>query len=291
MKKYLILALALALASSVSAAGVSNSTATGVGVSNSASSAVTGKVDPTLQIINPNGHEFYYMGSPIRIKWQASSNFGNVKIEWREPITNGISGTIAVVPATQGYYDWTPTADVGVVPADTYSIWIYSVDKPQTVRTSSLYPFSIKASATDVPTINLKSPKSGEVWHRGETKLISWNTKNVPATAFINIRLIDTTSGKVSEILTHVPNTGTASWKVDKKKDVIIVNDIMIKDPITISPDATVLDALEVMRNKQIGCLPVVDKNELVGIITETDFLRITGRLIDRMEHVEEDGE
>jgi len=220
MKKYLILALALALASSVSAAGVSNSTATGVGVSNSASSAVTGKVDPTLQIINPNGHEFYYMGSPIRIKWQASSNFGNVKIEWREPITNGISGTIAVVPATQGYYDWTPTADVGVVPADTYSIWIYSVDKPQTVRTSSLYPFSIKASATDVPTINLKSPKSGEVWHRGETKLISWNTKNVPATAFINIRLIDTTSGKVSEILTHVPNTGTASWKVDKKKDV-----------------------------------------------------------------------
>ncbi|HQP78147.1 MAG TPA: CBS domain-containing protein, partial [Saprospiraceae bacterium] len=79
--------------------------------------------------------------------------------------------------------------------------------------------------------------------------------------------------------------------KVDKKKDVIIVNDIMIKDPITISPDATVLDALEVMRNKQIGCLPVVDKNELVGIITETDFLRITGRLIDRMEHVEEDGE
>ena len=220
MKKYLILALALALASSVSAAGVSNSTATGVGVSNSASSAVTGKVDPTLQIINPNGHEFYYMGSPIRIKWQASSNFGNVKIEWREPITNGISGTIAVVPATQGYYDWTPTAEVGVVPADTYSIWIYSVDKPQTVRTSSLYPFSIKASATDVPTINLKSPKSGEVWHRGETKLISWNTKNVPATAFINIRLIDTTSGKVSEILTHVPNTGTASWKVDKKKDV-----------------------------------------------------------------------
>ncbi len=79
--------------------------------------------------------------------------------------------------------------------------------------------------------------------------------------------------------------------KNSKKKDAVVVNDIMIKEPIIISPDATVLDALEVMRNKQIGCLPVVDKNELVGIITEKDFLRITGRLIDRMEHVDEDGE
>ncbi len=216
MKKYYFLVTVLAvflMAGTVVAAGVSGD----------ASSAVNSKVDPTLKILNPNGHEFFAMDLPIRIKWEASSNFGNVKLEWREPVINGRSGTIAVVPADKGFYDWTPTADIGVVPADTYYIYIYSVDKPQTVRTSSSYPFSIKASASQIPTINLKSPKSNEVWRRGETKFISWSTDNVPKTAFVNIRLVDITNGvngKVSEIVTRAPNTGSATWKVEKRKNL-----------------------------------------------------------------------
>lgn len=58
----------------------------------------------------------------------------------------------------------------------------------------------------------------------------------------------------------------------------------MITDPITISPKATILEALRLMRNNQIGCLLVVQNEELVGIITEMDFLRISARLIERLE-------
>jgi hypothetical protein len=226
MKKYYFLASALVLsliAGPVVAAGVSVGTSANVGVgvnTNIGVSAGSSSPLPTLQIINPNGHEFFSMDLPIRIKWTASSNFGNVKIEWREPIINGRSGTIAVVPADKGFYDWTPTADIGVLPADSYSIYIYSVDKPQTVRTNSLYPFSIKASASQIPVINLKSPKGNEVWRRGETKFISWVTSNVPNTAFVNIRLVDVVSGKVSEIVTRAPNTGSATWKVEKRKNL-----------------------------------------------------------------------
>ena len=43
------------------------------------------------------------------------------------------------------------------------------------------------------------------------------------------------------------------------------------------------------MRTKKIGCLPVVYKHELVGVITEMDFLRISSRLIDRIEYIEEE--
>jgi len=64
---------------------------------------------------------------------------------------------------------------------------------------------------------------------------------------------------------------------------VTLVKDIMIENPITIDPDATILDALRLMRTHKIGSLPVVKNGELVGIITEMDFLRISARLIERI--------
>ena len=62
------------------------------------------------------------------------------------------------------------------------------------------------------------------------------------------------------------------------------VNDIMIKKPVTITADTTIVKAMEKMRKSNIGCLPVVKGKELIGIITEMDFLRISGRLIQRMD-------
>jgi CBS domain-containing protein len=41
------------------------------------------------------------------------------------------------------------------------------------------------------------------------------------------------------------------------------------------------------MREHRIGCLPVVKGKDLVGIITEMDFMRITSRLLERMDHGE----
>ena len=64
----------------------------------------------------------------------------------------------------------------------------------------------------------------------------------------------------------------------------ITVEDIMINDPITIGPDSTIVNAMSIMREHSLGCLPVVDKGELIGIITIMDFLRISGRLIERLE-------
>ena len=47
----------------------------------------------------------------------------------------------------------------------------------------------------------------------------------------------------------------------------------MSDDPITVTPDLAMEDAAEIMLEKKIGALPVVDKGELVGIITTTDML------------------
>lgn len=67
-------------------------------------------------------------------------------------------------------------------------------------------------------------------------------------------------------------------------KKLQTVEDIMIKAPIVIEPGKSIIDALQIMREKKIGCLPVVTDGELIGIITEMDFLRISARLIERLE-------
>ena len=61
------------------------------------------------------------------------------------------------------------------------------------------------------------------------------------------------------------------------------VEEIMIPNPITISPNATIKQAMELMRESKIGCLPVVSNGNLVGIVTEMDFLRISSRLLERL--------
>lgn len=58
------------------------------------------------------------------------------------------------------------------------------------------------------------------------------------------------------------------------------VEDIMIDNPITIHPEASIMEAMEIMETQQIGCLPVVKNNRLVGIITEQNYMKIAGRLL-----------
>lgn len=57
----------------------------------------------------------------------------------------------------------------------------------------------------------------------------------------------------------------------------------MIPKPHTTDPDATIISAMKLMRQNEIGALPVVKNKELVGMITESDFLDITSRLLERL--------
>jgi CBS domain-containing protein len=46
------------------------------------------------------------------------------------------------------------------------------------------------------------------------------------------------------------------------------------RDAWTISPDAKVVDALRIMAEKNVGALVVMEKDEIVGIISERDYAR-----------------
>jgi len=53
------------------------------------------------------------------------------------------------------------------------------------------------------------------------------------------------------------------------------VEEVMTRNPASVKPDNTVMDAVLIMDKLGIGALPVVDENgRLVGIFTERDLLR-----------------
>ncbi|MBW2269672.1 MAG: CBS domain-containing protein [Deltaproteobacteria bacterium] len=52
------------------------------------------------------------------------------------------------------------------------------------------------------------------------------------------------------------------------------IGKVMTAPPVVIGPEASVEEAAQVMAENRIGCLPVVDGEELLGLITENDVLR-----------------
>ncbi|MBI4702607.1 MAG: CBS domain-containing protein [Deltaproteobacteria bacterium] len=63
----------------------------------------------------------------------------------------------------------------------------------------------------------------------------------------------------------------------------LTVRDIMQADPVTVSQDSPTLRALELMREHNIGCLPVVEGEDgrLVGVVTVDHLLSIAGKVLE----------
>lgn len=80
-----------------------------------------------------------------------------------------------------------------------------------------------------------------------------------------------------------------AEHKSNAGGDVVAVKDIMIRNPISVTPETPTIDAIHVMRKHKIGSLPVVRDGRLVGLITEREFIHVAGQLLD--EHMEPEGE
>ena len=52
------------------------------------------------------------------------------------------------------------------------------------------------------------------------------------------------------------------------------IGDIMIQDVQTVEPDDLLPHAAQIMLENKFGCVPVTDGDLLVGILTESDFIR-----------------
>jgi CBS domain-containing protein/gamma-glutamyl:cysteine ligase YbdK (ATP-grasp superfamily) len=62
----------------------------------------------------------------------------------------------------------------------------------------------------------------------------------------------------------------------------IAVSSIMKLNPLTVTPQTPTLEAIKLMRENLVGCLPVVESGRLVGIVTAYDFLAASALLFEK---------
>jgi len=72
-------------------------------------------------------------------------------------------------------------------------------------------------------------------------------------------------------------------------EDGVAVSEIMVSDPASIGPDTSTIDAVDLMRRREIGALPVVRDDQLVGIVTGRELMQVARRIMDE-DNLREDG-
>ncbi len=111
-------------------------------------------------------------------------------------------------------------------------------------------------------------------------ELMDWNT--------IRYTPVEDSKGQLVGLVTARLLLRSFMKNKNSPRKTTLVSDIMIHKPITVTQETNILDAMKLMKDNKIGCLPVVNGNELVGLISETEFLRITARLIQRTNDKED---
>ena len=87
---------------------------------------------------------------------------------------------------------------------------------------------------------------------------------------------VEDQEGRLVGLITH---RGLLRMMISNANKLTTVREIMIPDPLTVTPSTSSLEAMELMRTNRVGCLPVVEGDQLVGIITSYDFLEAAAKL------------
>lgn len=90
------------------------------------------------------------------------------------------------------------------------------------------------------------------------------------------------TDGSLVGVISHRDLLGSAlgpvSWLTDDEQaqalSEMLCRELMTPDVVTTSPDTPLADAAAVLLARRIGCLPVLSDAALVGMLTESDFVR-----------------
>lgn len=101
-----------------------------------------------------------------------------------------------------------------------------------------------------------------------------------------NYALVEDEKGKLVGvvIIKDVLNYLLKNKNLTKEGKFLLVKDIMKKNPITVSPEDNIGKAAKLIVDNEIENLPVVKGNELIGVITTSDFLKVTSSLLGKLK-------
>ena len=84
----------------------------------------------------------------------------------------------------------------------------------------------------------------------------------------------------VTELLVDIKGPRTREEYLQALEENTFVSKVMTRDLVTVTPQTSVAEAAELLFRANIGCLPVVENDRLVGIVSETDFVGLLVQLL-----------
>jgi acetoin utilization protein AcuB len=99
-------------------------------------------------------------------------------------------------------------------------------------------------------------------------------------------RLVGIITDRDIRLVSNSPIILREKWHDEYLLDHVRVEACMTPDPITVTPDTSVGKAARLMRDRKVGGLPVMQGDELVGIVTETDVLNYFIELLESGDEI-----
>lgn len=93
--------------------------------------------------------------------------------------------------------------------------------------------------------------------------------------------LVEDEQGRLVGLLSHRALIRIVARGSRSAQEGMTVAQLMVKNPLTIGPEMPTLEVMKLMRERGISCLPVVEGEKLVGVITERDLIDVSGKLLE----------
>ena len=85
----------------------------------------------------------------------------------------------------------------------------------------------------------------------------------------------------IAKVMYLLDNYGSSS--LERREKSVSVSDLIDKNVVFANPDMPLVDAAQFFLANRHGCLPIVDKdNILQGIVTSSDFVKLSLTLLDK---------
>ena len=103
--------------------------------------------------------------------------------------------------------------------------------------------------------------------------LMEWkNVRHIP---------VEDEGGRLVGLLSCFDVIRQYGGKAEDEGQATAVSAVMDPRPVTVSPEASMIEAINLLRTEKVDCLPVVREDRLIGIVTEHDFIHVVARLLE----------
>lgn len=134
----------------------------------------------------------------------------------------------------------------------------------------------------NIMSTNIKTLHPKDKIQRAKDIFSQYEIHHIPVAVMGEIRGIISLGDLL--FLEGMTNNSFDKFLRSKKYEMSTVDEIMTPRPYCIEVKALLSEVMDIMISKRVNCLPVIENDEMVGIVTNYDLMKYFRNLINRAQ-------